>query len=124
MHTEAFHSDRIAQGHPSSCNALFMAAYDYFYSGVKRRGWQYDAAIFLEPDMVPLRVTWVDEIAAEWESKNKLVGGFLYTEKCHFYPHINGGCIISPKFRDKFREFIWADERVGWDCFWGKQLVS
>jgi hypothetical protein len=122
MQTEIFHSDRKATGWPSGPNHLFFAAYDYFYANVKRGLWPYDVALFLEADMCPMRPQWLDELIEEWDSKDKLVGGFVYTDKCHAHAHVNGGMLISPEFRKLHRDFFWAHDNVGFDVQWGQEL--
>lgn len=122
VHT--FNSDRTDVGHPSSCNALFFNTMDRIYMGVMREGWDYDAIYFAEPDIAPLRRGWIKEIYDEFKASGKLLGGFLYTEKCHFYPHINGSLVISPLIRQKHKDFFWSDPRLGWDCYHGKMLVA
>jgi hypothetical protein len=122
VHT--FNSVRTDTGHPAGPNCLLFSSLDRIYAGVKRGGWKYDAILWMEPDMCPMRRGWIKEIYDEFKTKGKLVGGFLYTDKCHFYQHINGGCVMSPLIRQKHRDFYWSDNRVGWDCFHGKMLVE
>lgn len=119
-----FISDRRDTGWPAGPNGLFFASMDRIYMGVKREGWDYDAVIFLEPDVVPLRAGWINEVYDEFLSKGKLCGGFLYTKMDHPISHINGAMIISPRIRQTYRDFFWAPNNVGWDCYHAPMLVQ
>lgn len=119
-----FNSPRTDTGWPAGPNCVFHAAMDRIYMGVKREGWTYDAALYVEPDCCPLRRGWIKEIYEEFKSKGRMVGGFLYTAKDHPTAHINGAAIFGPMIRAKHREFYWSDNRVGWDCFHAPMLLS
>lgn len=122
VHT--FSSDRTDTGWPAGPNCVFHAAMDRVYMGVKREGWPYDAALFIEPDCCPMRKGWVGEIYAEFKTKGKMVGGFWYTDKDHPTAHINGAAVFNPMIRAKHRDFFWSDNRVGWDCFHAPMLLQ
>jgi hypothetical protein len=119
-----FNSMRTDTGWPAGPNCVFFSTLDRIYMGVKREGWDYDAVLFLEPDCCPLRKGWWREIYAEFKTKGKMVGGFMYTAKDHPTAHINGAAIFSPAIRGKHKEFFWSDNRVGWDCFHAPMLLS
>jgi len=81
-------------------------------------GWEDADGLFLiEPDVVPLRRTWLTEIVAEWakaqaEGKS-LMGSWRNSGGAH--GHINGNCVIG---RELARTAgIWRVSRhLAWDC--------
>lgn len=122
VHT--FNSNRTDTGWPAGPNSTYFSTLDHIYSGVRTRGWDYDMAIMLEPDVTPTRKGWVKEVADEFRSKDKLIGGFMYAAGMHPVNHVNGAATINPMIRRKHRDFFWAHNNVGWDVQWADILMA
>lgn len=81
-------------------------------------GWSACDGIFLiEPDVVPLRRTWLNEVLAEWAvaqaGGKTLMGSWRNSGGPH--GHINGNCVIAPSVG---RMAIWRHmpRHFAWDC--------
>lgn len=73
------------KGWPESCNHLFYCA----AARMKKTGHPF---LWLEPDCVPLRKTWLDELAAEYEKRKLPYLGFVWDKP---WRHLTG-CAIYP----------------------------
>lgn len=73
------------RGWPESCNYLFYCA------AAKMRKLR-ENFLWLEPDCVPLRKSWLDEIATEYTTCGKPYMGFVYDKP---WPHLTG-CAVYP----------------------------
>jgi hypothetical protein len=118
-----FHSDRRASGWPYGPNEQAFSTFDWYVSGVKKRGWDYKAILFLEPDCTPTRKGWIRELSDEWDRAQALCVGFMYAAGLHPIEHINGACMMSHEFKAKVPTFISCDPRIGWDCAFSKEML-
>lgn len=110
-------------GFPHGCNALEIGAYQWYVENNRSGIVKADYLLLAEPDTVPLRPTWISEIADEAHRLNAPITGALWTQQegCH---HINGNCVMHKDFWRKCR-IIWSvPPGYGWDVYIGKVAVA
>lgn len=118
-----FKNVRKTVGWPAAPNDLFYESYIHFCMQIKKGVWDYSAALFFEPDCVPLARDWIKQLHDEWFSQTKLILGYIYGYNEHPTPHVNGNLMISPEFFKKNPQFYGCSGRKGWDCAHAKRML-
>ena len=113
VHT--FKSERKNTGWPSAPNNLALETYGRFCLRIRQKLWDYAALLLIEPDCVPLTRDWLKQLHEEWHEREQLVLGFMYGSSAHPVQHINGNCLISPRFQKVCPDFHASPATVGWD---------
>lgn len=124
VHT--FQATRGSTGWPSSCNDCFFESFGQLFTRCRSGVWDYDVALFIEPDVVPLTKNWIEVLRDEWYASMKHVVGALYVPpnaQSYQRPHINGNLMIGWKFAKDVKGFHSCPTAVGWDAFWSKELL-
>jgi hypothetical protein len=122
-----FHPTRKSTGWPASCNDCFFESFGHFYLNCKSGNWDYDVALFIEPDVVPLSKDWISLLRDEWYSSGKHVVGALYVpwgNEAYQQRHINGNVMIGWKFYREAKGFYSCPVTVGWDAFWRREMMK
>lgn len=118
-----FKSALIGTGWPHGCNALETGAYSWFVEN--RRGGVLDSdyLFMCEPDTIPLRPTWLNEIREEaYASGAPIIGAYFTAEEgC---AHINGNCVIHKDFWRICPEIWQVPPMNGWDVYIGKKSLE
>jgi hypothetical protein len=105
---------REGKGWPRGCNQLEIGAYEWFVESNRNKQFDFDYMMLAEPDTVPLRKGWANEIMNEAYDQQALIIG-AYFVKEDGYAHINGNCVIHRDFW-KYCKTIWScSPFVGWD---------
>lgn len=87
---ELISTDKPLSGWPSSANAMFTVASQHLVG-------QGQPFFWLEPDCIPLRVGWLDEIEQEYKHSGKLyLGAFVRSNKAGLPGISLGGCAVYP----------------------------
>jgi hypothetical protein len=118
-----FKNARRTTGWPDAPNDLFLEAYTHFAVKVRKQVWDYSAALFFEPDCVPLARDWIKQLYDEWHAQSKMFLGFIYAEKEHPLRHVNGNLLISPKYLKQNPSFQGCSSRYGWDCYFARSML-
>jgi hypothetical protein len=118
-----FKSPLVGRGWPHGCNALEIGAYQWFVEATRRGALDSDYIFIVEPDTVPLRPTWLDEIRNEaYNSGGPVIGAyFTAAEGCQ---HINGNCVMHKDFWKDCREIWNVPPGNGWDVYIGKKTTA
>lgn len=114
-----FKSPLVGQGWPHGCNALEIGAYQWFVEKARAGVVDADYMLICEPDTVPLRPTWLEEIRLEaYKSGGPIIGAlFTKEEGCQ---HINGNCVMHKDFWKQCKEIWGVPPGQGWDVYIGK----
>lgn len=91
------------RGWPQSCNALFKFA----ASKVKGRSF-----LWIEPDLVPLKSGWLDEIEAEYRDCGKPFMGYTPTRP---FLHLTG-CAVYPGNIEDYNPYTLSADTMAWDA--------
>ncbi len=118
-----FKSGLVGVGWPHGCNALEIGAYQWFVEKTRSGSMDADYMLICEPDTIPLRPTWLEEIRKEaYESGGPIIGAFFTAEEgCQ---HINGNCVIHKEFWRQCKEIWGVPPGNGWDVYIGKKTTS
>lgn len=118
-----FKSPLQGKGWPHGCNALETGAYQWFVEGTRAGAIDADYMLICEPDTVPLRPTWLNEIREEaYNSGGPIIGTYwTAAEGCQ---HINGNCVIHKDFWKVCREIWNVPPGNGWDVYIGKKTTT
>jgi hypothetical protein len=116
--TRVLHCVNHTVGWPKGPNAMAHELYSRFHfhcHSERPDRWNYCAILMGEPDCVPLRPGWVEELQNEWYECNwawplgnrqHVLGCWLTKSECDCaIPHINGNCMISPDFLSVYPAF-------------------
>lgn len=116
-------SQRQVAGWPMGANAMEMDLFKIVYEKTSNREWAYDAILQVEPDCVPLRLTWLKELYDDWRSGTQLALGPVFGNATNLgQSHMNGGAwLFSPTLTPLVAE-IWQQAEVptralDW-CLW------
>lgn len=117
-----FKSPLVGTGWPHGCNALEIGAYQWFVERNRDKSIDIDYILLCEPDTVPLRPTWLNEIREEaYNSGGPIIGAYFTAEEgCQ---HINGNCVIHRDFWKECREMWNVPPGNGWDVYIGKKTT-
>ncbi len=122
-----FQPQRTSKGWPASCNDCFFESYGHFYTNCRQKKWDYDVALFIEPDVVPLVKNWIEVLRDEWYGSGKHVVGALYvpfSAQSYQRAHINGNLMMGWQFYKDVKGFHSCPVTIGWDAFWFKELLK
>lgn len=107
---------------PAGCNASFRAAGKQIEYGQKRP-W-----LWCEPDSVPMRDGWLDEIEAEYLACGKpFLGDFIVPPKNSdpkYIPHISGMSVYPPNLMQLAGEIYHAYDNIPFDIIAGPQILA
>ncbi len=117
-----FKSALVGKGWPHGCNALEIGAYQWFVEKARAGIIEADYVLLCEPDTIPLRPTWLDEIRKEaYASGGPIMGAYFTAEEgCQ---HINGNCAMHKDFWKQCREIWNVPPGNGWDVYIGKKTT-
>lgn len=117
-----FKSALVGRGWPHGCNALEIGAYQWFVENARSGVVNCDYILLCEPDTIPLRPTWLEEIRQEAVALNAPIMGAYFTpqEGCQ---HINGNCVMHKDFWKQCREIWNVPPGNGWDVYIGKKTT-
>ncbi len=100
-----FHCQNLHTGHPEGSNGMFWEIMEHVNSNYQNDG---GFALWLEPDMVPIKKDWLDRLHAEWVKLPIpiLMGRHLklrlfpakINDKKIYTDHINGGACYAKNF--------------------------
>lgn len=124
-HVHRSRSRRPMQGWPSGPNAVAMDAFREVHTWWKEGRFEYEAAMLVESDCLPLRKGWSGEILAEWRAQDGLVlGHWDGSGKTIRAPisHMNGNLVFHPRLFDLEPDIAYGNvPAAGWDmAFWPK----
>jgi hypothetical protein len=105
--------DEDESGYPKSASHLFLRSLEYC-----ERAHPGEPVFWLEPDTLPMRPNWREEIAAEYATCGKPFMGQI--ERGHGFAHLCGCAIYPPDWR--VRAPLLASVLTAPDIFWGKGL--
>lgn len=117
-------SHLAGDGWPHGCNALEVGAYHWFAESTRNGRIRFDYMLNCEADTVPLRPTWLAEIANEAHLANAPILGAYLTANEGGCAHINGNCVMR-KDMWKYIPNIWnVPPGIAWDAYIGKQAIA
>lgn len=117
-----FKSALVGSGWPHGCNALEIGAYQWFVERTRDGSIQEDYLLLCEPDTIPLRPTWLEEIRQEALTNKSPIMGAYFTAG-EGVPHINGNCVIHKDFWRECKEIWSVPPMSGWDIYIGKTAL-
>lgn len=105
-------------GWPAGPNALAMDVFKHLYCNK----FEYEAAMLIESDCIPLDVNWIDKIMEEWRSHDKLVMGYWDGGVHDGNSHLNGNLVFHPSIIDHVKGLAFDHIPTGgWDVvYWGQ----
>jgi len=119
-----YHSRHNTAGWPAGCNDLFFDSLAHVTSMVKRKIWDYDAALFFEADCVPLDKDWIAKLQKDWYSGSQLILGHWISQSQFRTPHLNGNCLVSTHIQKEIPNFYMSPSMHPWDIFHAKTLAG
>lgn len=125
VHT--FQPRRISTGWPASCNDTFFESFGQFFMRCRSGAWDYDVAMFIEPDVVPLTVNWIETLRDEWYASGKHVVGAYFSPSGpagYQQHHINGNMMIGWRFWKEVKGFHSCPINIGWDAAWAREILK
>lgn len=114
-----FKSSLVGTGWPHGCNALEIGAYQWFVENTRSKAVDADYMLICEPDTIPMRPTWLEELRTEaYTMKAGIIGAYFTAEEgCQ---HINGNCIMHKDFWKECGQIWGVPPGFGWDVYIGK----
>lgn len=117
--TFTFRCVSSARGWPQGPNAQVTETWNYFMRNVRSGRFNHEGIWFIEPDGVPLRRTWLDEVYAEWVESPALILGFIGPiYKGTMAGHINGNLVARKAVDSRLPGWPNAPAGVAWDQHW------
>jgi hypothetical protein len=117
-----YHSRHNTSGWPAGCNDLFFDTLAHISRMVKKNGWEYDAALFIEADCVPLDKDWIKKLHREWYAGTQLALGHWISKSQFRTAHLNGNCMLATNISEKIPSFYTCPPSHPWDIFHTKAL--
>ena len=114
--------EKVGTGWPAGCNALEIGAYEWFVEENRAKKIDFEYMFIAEPDTVPLRRGWVNEIMEEAYASNCLISGAYFTHD-DGVQHINGNCVIHRDFWRACKSIWLCPSRTGWDVHIGNRAT-
>lgn len=118
-----FKSPLIGRGWPHGCNALETGAYQWFVENTRNGKVDCDYMFICEPDTIPLRPAWLQEIHDEVLKNESPILGAYFTASDGI-PHINGNCIMHKDFWKQCPEIWQVPPMAGWDVYIGNKATT
>ncbi len=120
---------RMARNHdvgwPAGCNMLAGSAFIEM-SILRREGLcQNEAFLLFEPDCIPLRRDWIDQLSAEWDRVSVLgkeAFGHWHSEGVEL--HMNGNAVFRTTYFDEYPTQIVGAGTQGWDFFFREHFLA
>lgn len=132
VHT--FQMRNLVDGWPHGCNIMWMEAATHVAFKCKRGEWPYKVMLTFEPDCVPLRKGWIEELINEWERSQPatFVGHYVCPHKDGsvgkhpdtYYAHYNGNLMVATDFVDKVPNMRGPAMNSGWDMFFASYMIQ
>jgi hypothetical protein len=121
------------RGWPAGCNAMALDSFNWFADEVAAGRMHYYAMMFGEADCIPLAPDWIEQLHNEWHccdwgwhlGNRQLVLGPWVSRIEARIAHINGNCLISPKFKHVCPSFNnrQCNSSWGWDAFYAEPMM-
>lgn len=115
-------SRRKSTGHPSGCNAMFADIFSVFVENTRAGNWDYDYIFTTEADCVPLRLSWLEDIAKETYDAGKLVNGPWFEADDYGCKHINGNLVMHRDYWKQNKQIVTPPGNIGWDAKFGPHM--
>lgn len=120
-------SRRILSGWPHGPNGLAMDVFRLTWDAYQAGQFPYQAVLLMEADCVPLRPSWIRELAEEWSSQSKLLLGHWDGSGTTLRPpisHLNGNLLFHPRIVEHVPKLAAPDvPNGGWDMAFWPQLA-
>jgi hypothetical protein len=131
--TRTFETRNAVSGWPNGCNMMWMEAACHVAYRSKRAEWDYEVMLTFEPDCVPLRKGWIEELYAEWKRSRPatFVGNYVCPAPDGtvnkipdtFHAHYNGNMMVATDFIDKLPEMRTPAMHGGWDMYFASRII-
>lgn len=114
-------STRKQRGWPTGPNAVAMDAFRHCHGLWKAGNFNYDAALLMEADCVPLQANWIERLLGEWSGQQNLFLGHWDGPKGPSGSHMNGNLMFHPSAFDIYPDMAYGPvPGQPWDfMFWG-----
>lgn len=112
-------SVRKISGWPIGPNAMVMDLFTLCHAKHKAGEWDYSGIMLLESDAIPLRTTFLTELADEWNAGKQLIlGPWIGAKNDPNKSHMNGNLMFSPRLTFTFPQLLAsAVPKLAWDVF-------
>jgi hypothetical protein len=116
----------FAVGWPAGSNMLAGSCFIEL-SILRREGiCRSEAFLLFEPDTLPMRRDWIDQLSAEWE-RTKGLGkeafGHWHQQGGPETLHMNGNAVFRTDFYDRHPQWIIGPGLMGWDYWFRDQII-
>ena len=103
-------------GWPAGPNHMAVDLIKQIHYRYQFGGWgNFDAALLMEPDCIPVQKDWISQLEAEWDTvKEKAWMMGCWRASPDWVGHINGNCVIRPDFAKLVD--LRVDPGLAWDC--------
>jgi hypothetical protein len=113
-------------GWPAGSNMLAASAFIELTLLVREGLCKSEAFLLFEPDCVPMRKDWIDQLAAEWEktkAEGKEAFGHWHQQAGPDTLHMNGNAVFRADYFDRHSNLIVGAGTQGWDYFFREQIL-
>jgi hypothetical protein len=86
-----------------------------------------EAFLLFEPDCIPMRTDWINQLSAEWDlakSLGKEAFGHWHQSEHADWVHMNGNAVWQTNFFDRHPNWIIGPGSVGWDFFFRDRFLE
>lgn len=121
---------RMAHNHetgwPGGSNMLAHSAFMVMSILAQAEMVKSDGFLLFEPDCIPLRRDWINQLSDEWE-KTKALGkeafGHWHQQGGPETLHMNGNAVFSTRFIDHHPNILIGPSTMGWDFFYRDHYI-